>query len=125
MNPTCSRPNLTRIKAYKSAGVLIVQEFHPVLGEVAAMDKSDFIPTDSNDLAPGPERGGGQSQTRGQVNCLYCGERFADDGDRCPACGSVSHFQKQGFRLGAQKRFVRLFVALAIFCLIVAFWLPR
>ena len=61
----------------------------------------------------------------GQVNCLYCGERISDGADSCPVCGAASHFQKRGFRLGARKRFLRLFIVLVIFCLIVAFWLPR
>lgn len=60
-----------------------------------------------------------------QVNCLYCGASLAEDAAHCPACGATSHFQKRGFRPGAQKRFIGLFVALVIFCLAMAFWLPR
>ncbi len=50
---------------------------------------------------------------------------MAEDAAHCPACGAASHFQKRGFRPGAQKRFIGLFVALVIFCLAMAFWLPR
>jgi len=61
----------------------------------------------------------------GQVNCLYCGEAIPDDTARCPACGAPSHFQRQGFRIGAKRRFVLLFALLTLTLLALAFWLPR
>lgn len=61
----------------------------------------------------------------GMVNCLYCGEPMADDVERCPKCGSPSHYQKRGFRLGARTRLILLFMALSMASLIIAIWLPR
>ncbi len=61
----------------------------------------------------------------GEVNCLYCGKKIAEDVAECPYCGAVSHFQKKGYRAGARKKFVLLFIALTIFCLFFIFWLPR
>ncbi|MBL3589068.1 MAG: protein nirD [endosymbiont of Escarpia spicata] len=61
----------------------------------------------------------------GEVNCLYCGKKIAEDIAECPHCGAVSHFQKKGYRAGARKKFVLLFIALTIFCLFFIFWLPR
>ncbi len=61
----------------------------------------------------------------GQVNCLYCGAKISDDVANCPACGAPSHYQAQGFRLGARKRFVILFVVFAVIVLAFALLLPR
>ena len=60
-----------------------------------------------------------------EVDCLYCGGKIADDQAECPHCGAVSHFQKRGYRAGARRRFVLLFVALVIFCAVFIVYLPR
>ncbi|MEW8509181.1 MAG: protein nirD [Candidatus Thiodiazotropha sp.] len=60
-----------------------------------------------------------------QVNCLYCGESFADDIKRCPHCGAPSHFQKRGFRMGGKQRFLILFVLFSMATLLIALLLPR
>ena len=61
----------------------------------------------------------------GQVNCLYCGQPIADDVASCPHCGAPSHFQQRGWRLGARRRFVALFVVFVLLVLAIALWLPR
>ncbi|MGB5409637.1 MAG: hypothetical protein WBN43_22990, partial [Thiogranum sp.] len=66
-----------------------------------------------------------QGKTVAQVSCLYCGRKIADDLATCPHCGAVSHDQKKGYRAGARWRFMLLFIALAIACLFLIFWLPR
>jgi predicted amidophosphoribosyltransferase len=60
-----------------------------------------------------------------EVNCLYCGERIPADVASCPACGSPSHFQQQGFRLAGQRNFTVLFTVIAITCMILVIALPR
>ena len=60
-----------------------------------------------------------------RVNCLYCGRKIGDDLDTCPHCGAVSHDQKKGYRAGARRRFMLLFLALTLACLFLIFWLPR
>jgi len=61
----------------------------------------------------------------GTVNCLYCGAIVPDESERCPVCGAPSHFQKRGFRLGAQSRFLLYFAVLAVASLVIALLLPR
>jgi hypothetical protein len=48
-----------------------------------------------------------------------------EDVAECPYCGAVSHFQKKGYRAGAKKKFVLLFIALVVFCAFFIMWLPR
>jgi DNA-directed RNA polymerase subunit RPC12/RpoP len=60
-----------------------------------------------------------------QVNCLYCGEKIAEDASLCPHCGARSHFQQRGWRPGARRRFVVLFGLLVVLCFAVALWFPR
>jgi hypothetical protein len=66
-----------------------------------------------------------QQKLTGEVNCLYCGKRIADDVAHCPSCGALSHFQRKGFRYGARLKFLLFFITLAILCGIFIFWLPR
>lgn len=60
-----------------------------------------------------------------KIKCLYCGEQIADDVARCPQCGAISHFQKRGYRAGARRKFLIFFIAVTLFSLFMAFWLPR
>ena len=60
-----------------------------------------------------------------EVNCLYCGKKIPEDVAVCPHCGAVSHYQKSGYRAGARKKFVLLFIALVFFCAFFILWLPR
>jgi len=61
----------------------------------------------------------------GEVNCLYCGKGIADDCDRCPHCGSPSHFQQRGYRPGARRRALLLFSLFALAVIVIALVLPR
>jgi predicted nucleic acid-binding Zn ribbon protein len=60
-----------------------------------------------------------------EVNCLYCGKKIPDDVANCPHCGGVSHDQKRGYRAGARKRFLLMWIGVAIFCIFFALYLPR
>ena len=58
-------------------------------------------------------------------NCLVCGKRIGGDMARCPYCNAeVGSKQADNGKLKS-GRFIWLVVALAIFCLVVALWLPR
>lgn len=59
------------------------------------------------------------------VKCLYCGKKIPEDAAQCPHCGAVSHFQKKGYRAGARRKFVLLFIALVVICAFFILWLPR
>lgn len=60
-----------------------------------------------------------------EVNCLYCGERIADDVSHCPNCGAVSHYQQRGYRAGARRKFGLFVLILSVICIGLALWLPR
>ncbi|MCG8427292.1 MAG: hypothetical protein MI754_08060 [Chromatiales bacterium] len=60
-----------------------------------------------------------------EVSCLYCGKKIPNDTANCPHCGAVSHFQERGYRSGAIKRFIILFLIVAISSLFFALYLPR
>ena len=60
-----------------------------------------------------------------EVDCLYCGKKIPDDVAECPHCGGVSHYQKRGYRAGARRSFVLLFIALVLICAFFILWLPR
>ena len=70
-------------------------------------------------------RGDSTNMAHNRVSCIYCGETIPDDVAVCPACGSPSHFQRQGFRKGAQGKFMLVFLLLAIASFCIALWLPR
>ena len=53
--------------------------------------------------------------------CRLCGEPINIGRHSCPQCGALVQVPQAQ----SVKRFVRLFVALAIFCLVAILWLPR
>ncbi len=57
--------------------------------------------------------------------CNHCGQRIDDDAERCPYCGTPTAARRDADFVPRQRRFVLLFVALAVFCAIMILWLPR
>lgn len=59
------------------------------------------------------------------ITCSQCGQAIPASYNRCPVCGTAVDDQSQTTETAAQKRFTVWFVFLVIFCLFLAFWLPR
>lgn len=60
-----------------------------------------------------------------ELACPVCGRPVPADTDRCSHCGTSVDNQTPERQRRRQRRFTWLFVALVIFCLLAALWLPR
>ena len=57
-----------------------------------------------------------------ETNCNHCGKAFDEAMRYCPYCNTPTPKQKE---LETQKKFIRYFLILIVFCIIMVLWLPR
>ena len=60
-----------------------------------------------------------------EIKSVNCGEMVPHDADVCPHCNAVPSFSKLAEGKDPQRKFKIFFVLLVLFCLIMAFLLPR
>lgn len=60
-----------------------------------------------------------------ETNCNHCGQAFDEEIRVCPCCKTPTPHQKDLETAKIQKKFIRFFVILVIFCIIMMLWLPR
>ncbi|BBB29502.1 conserved hypothetical protein [Neptunomonas japonica JAMM 1380] len=60
-----------------------------------------------------------------EISCSHCGKNFSDELNYCPHCRTPTAAQKERQINAAQKKFIRYFIALVVFCIIMIVWLPR
>jgi len=54
-------------------------------------------------------------------HCQHCGHEVSNDAQKCPYCGIPL---PPNHAIQKQKTFVRWFIALVIFCVVMMLWLP-
>ncbi len=63
--------------------------------------------------------------TDNQIPCLYCQTMNQDDSEACSNCGMpIAEFHPEDRKRGV-KFFGKVFWLIAIFCIIMVFYLPR
>ena len=60
-----------------------------------------------------------------ETNCNHCGRAFDEEMRFCPYCSTPMPKQKELEMAKTQKKFIRYFLILIVFCIIMVFWLPR
>lgn len=60
-----------------------------------------------------------------EMNCNHCGKAFDEEMLFCPNCNTPTPKQKDLETAGTQNLFIRFFVILVVFCIIMMLWLPR
>ncbi|WP_293267820.1 hypothetical protein, partial [Neptunomonas sp.] len=60
-----------------------------------------------------------------EITCSHCSKSFSDQRGYCPNCKTPTAAQKEKEVHAAQKKFIRYFIALVVFCGVMIFWLPR
>lgn len=60
-----------------------------------------------------------------EITCNHCGEHFDEEVRYCPYCSTPTPKQKDLDTAETQKKFIRYFVILVIFCIVMVLWLPR
>ncbi len=59
------------------------------------------------------------------ITCSHCGKAFSEKLSFCPFCKTPTAAQKERQIKAVQKKFIRYFIALVIFCIVMIVWLPR
>lgn len=59
------------------------------------------------------------------MHCNHCGRVIDEEMRFCPYCNTPTPKQKELETRETQKRFIRYFLILIIFCIIMVLWLPR
>ncbi len=60
-----------------------------------------------------------------EIACSHCAKSFSEELGYCPHCKTPTVAQKEQNINAAQKKFIRYFIALVVFCIIMILWLPR
>ena len=60
-----------------------------------------------------------------EIRCVNCGRAVPADADVCPHCNAVPSFRKMGQGSDPKRMFKIIFILLVLFCIAMAFWLPR
>ena len=60
-----------------------------------------------------------------QAICNHCGMPFDEQLRSCPNCDTPTPRQKERETAGIQRKFIRYFLIIVVFCVIMMLWLPR
>ena len=61
-----------------------------------------------------------------ETTCNHCGQTFDDQQSFCPRCHAPTPAQQEKeIAAHGKRKFILLFIALIIFCVIMIVWLPR
>ena len=58
------------------------------------------------------------------ITCNHCGRSYSHDRTACPYCHTPSPAQQEVNLRRVARKFILLFLALVIFCIVMILWLP-